>query len=342
MGVICSRCGKYPAAGIIGLCTSCVRESPDIDIAAIHKSSRHKYGLPLSPPRAKAGKRCFLCSNRCSLVPGDTGYCGMRINREGKTGPVTREGYALAHFYKDPLPTNCCASWFCEASGEQGNNLAVFFYGCNLDCLFCQNHSHKNLEFAEMVSMDELLKAAMARDIRCICFFGGSPEPQLPFALQLAERICHESDKKKRICWEWNGCGNLSSVKKAAELSILSGGIVKFDLKAFHLNIGRVLCGVDISMSFSNFSRVAQLNRDKNYLTATTLLVPYYIDEKEVGQIAGFIAGLDPNIPYSLLVYHPRNFLKDLPITPGIQVEKCYSAACQRLNRINIGNKHLL
>ncbi|MFZ2071457.1 MAG: hypothetical protein WAV32_07685 [Halobacteriota archaeon] len=42
------------------------------------------------------------------------------------------------------LPTNCCAAWFCPGSSHYGKvNIAVFFYGCNFNCIFCLNASHK-------------------------------------------------------------------------------------------------------------------------------------------------------------------------------------------------------
>ena len=51
-------------------------------------------------------------------------------------------------------------------------------------------------------------------------------------------------------------------------------------------------------------------------LNATTLLVPGYVDEQEVEAIAKFIARLDDQIPYSLLVFYPIFYMSTLPITP--------------------------
>ena len=251
-------------------------------------------------------------------------------------------GSALAHMYLDPLPTNCCAAWFCRGSRDSGCNLAVFFYGCNFDCLFCQNATHKHLSGAPVLSADALVKAAIEPHVRCVCFFGGSPEPQLPFALEVSRRIIEESGNRKRICWEWNGCGSPRLVESAAELSLRSGGVVKFDLKAFHPDVARALCGVDTSRSLENFSRIARTFREADLLTATTLLVPYYVDAEEVGAIARFIAGLDAGIPYSLLIFHPDYQMSDLPVTPLNQIDACMEAARSHLQRVNLGNVHLL
>jgi pyruvate formate lyase activating enzyme len=148
-----------------------------------------------------------------------------------------------------------------------------------------------------------------------------------------------------RICWEWNGCGNPTLVKCAAELAARSGGIVKFDLKVFAPQVSIALSGVPNQRAYENFALVADEFFEQSeppVLTATTLLVPYYVDEREVEQIASFIAEINPAIPYSLLVFHPSYCMRDLPITPRAQVFKCYEAAKRHLQHVNIGNQQLL
>jgi len=73
-------------------------------------------------------------------------------------------------------------------------------------------------------------------------------------------------------------------------------------------------------------------------LTAATLLVPGYVDASEVEKIAIFLEGLDREIPYSLLVFHPDFMMNDLPVTSRRQVEDCYQAAKRHLERVNVGN----
>jgi pyruvate formate lyase activating enzyme len=78
-------------------------------------------------------------------------------------------------------------------------------------------------------------------------------------------------------------------------------------------------------------------------LTATTLLVPGYIDEEEVGKIAEFIASISRDIPYSLLVFYPAYCMADLPVTSREQAVRCFRAAKDAgLKRVHVGNLHLL
>ena len=175
-----------------------------------------------------------------------------------------------------------------------------------------------------------------------MCFFGGTPEPQLPFALRVAERITERSGGSRHICWEWNGTADPRLAVKAAELSRKTGGTVKFDLKAFTPNLHLALCGTDNRRTLENFRMLVELYAGEELVTAVTLLVPYYVDAGEVELLASFIAEIDTDTPYSLLVFHPDFLMDDLPVTPRAQVNDCYEAARTHLNRVNVGNRQLL
>lgn len=87
----------------------------------------------------------------------------------------------------------------------------------------------------------------------------------------------------------------------------------------------------------------AGLRRSPPPLIASTLLVPGYVDEAEVAPLARFIAGLNPDIPYSLLAFYPRFYLQDLPATSRAQAERCRATAeAAGLRRVHLGNAHLL
>jgi pyruvate formate lyase activating enzyme len=73
------------------------------------------------------------------------------------------------------------------------------------------------------------------------------------------------------------------------------------------------------------------------------LLVPGYIDPVEVGAIAGFIAGLNAEIPYSLLAFSPQFLMRDLPLTSKALAHECLQAARDcGLKNVRLGNVHLL
>ena len=365
--VRCQICGEEPQiiASSLLICPDCVRKHPDeaIEYSKLaHSKNREVWHLPPIVP-SKEGRQCHICSNECSIKKGEIGYCGIRINENGRLHSIAGKSKALLHTYLDPLPTNCCSTYFCpggpsstgyprfayEKGAEYGYyNYACFLYGCNFSCLGCQNDQHRGLKTAERYTFEKFTNQIKTNPkISCICWFGGSPEPQLPWALRASKRaIKIEPERIMRVCWEWNGAGNKKLVQNAVALSLETGGNAKFDLKYSSPVLSQVLSGVSNERSFTNFeacyNKFYQKREENPVLTATTLLVPGYMDKQEVAEIVQFIASLNKSIPYSLLIFHPDSFLLDLPVTPRQQVKECYEVAKSHLDNVHLGNKHLL
>ena len=361
----CQLCGVTSAdiAKALGVCLDCIRRRPQkaLEIAANgHRTSRAQFGLPPTPPEDPDGILCHLCANACKIGENRIGYCGLRQNRDGRLTGASATNGKLA-WYHDPLPTNCVADWTCAAGTGAGyptfahcpgaefghKNLAVFFQACSFSCLFCQNWHFKNETFSSPTRTVEDLVRDVDPQTSCICYFGGDPSPQLPFSLKAARAARHQKKGEiLRICWETNGSMNPDLLDPMMELAVCSGGCVKFDLKAWDTNLHAALTGVNNQRTLNNFTRAAAYTGRRSQppvLIANTLLVTGYIDAEEVGAIARFIASLDPNIPYSLLAFHPQFFMSDLPMTSRVLANRCSQAASDAgLTNVRIGNVHLL
>ena len=82
--------------------------------------------------------------NQCSLCPRmcfadrevTTGYCGVKN--------TLRVARAALHFWEEPC-----------ISGEEGSG-AVFFTGCNLRCVFCQNYQIARAEQGKEITVERL------------------------------------------------------------------------------------------------------------------------------------------------------------------------------------------
>ena len=316
--------------------------------------------LPLVPPRAEDGITCTLCMHACRIAEGGTGYCGLRRVVDGKLlGGRPHEGNVS--FYHDPLPTNCVGSFVCPGGTGCGyplyavsngpeyghKNLAVFHHACSFNCLYCQNYHFKAQTASETAVTAKELAGAVTERTSCICCFGGDPTPQILHALK-ASKIALEkaSDRILRICWETNGATREPYLGMMADMSLHSGGCIKVDLKAWDEGLHRVLCGVTNRQTHQNFEILSGWIRRRPqppFLIASTLLVPGYVDEHEVAAIARFIARQNPEIPYSLLAFHPHFYLHDLPTTSRSHALRCKEAAeAVGLKTVRIGNLHLL
>ena len=265
--------------------------------------------------------------------------------------------------------------WAYRPGAEHGYmNLAVFYEACTFDCLFCQNWHFRQRSTKNQTRTAAELAQSVTASTSCICFFGGDPTCQLPHALA-ASRLARRQNRQQilrrgpgphlqnfangtrpqtrktafwgpRICWETNGSMNPKLLDAMMSLSLDSGGCIKFDLKAMDASIHYALCGVGNSRTLENFARAARRIPQRPQpppLVASTLLVPGYIDAREVEAIASFIAHLDPDIPYALLGFHGDFLMTDLPSTSWKQAEGCLATArAAGLKRVRLGNVHIL
>ncbi|MEM3541828.1 MAG: radical SAM protein [Candidatus Methanomethylicia archaeon] len=369
-GGICKICGieSKIVSSVIGVCVDCLRnnwsEAKKI-ILNVHGKSRARYGLPQFPPKSIGGLRCGICDLDCILSVGDKGFCGLVENVNGKL--VRHAGTPMAglvEWYYDPIPTNCVGAWFCPAStglgypkyaltmnGEHGYyNLAVFYGGCNSDCLFCQNWQHKQLvvKGKPLMSAEDLASKVNFRTT-CICFFGGDPSPHVVHALAVSEYALKKASSEGRIlriCWETNGHFSEAFMNRIVDVSLKSGGIIKFDLKAWSPEVYYTLTGIDIGRVYENVKLILKHWNERPEVPlfmASTLLVPGYVDVYEVEGISRFLASFDRNIPYSLLAFHPDYLLIDLPPTSKSHAKIALETARNAgLRNVNLGNIFLL
>jgi len=186
-------------------------------------------------------------------------------------------------------------------------------------------------------------------NVSCICFFGGDPSSQMPHALKTSKLALERAKRKGRIlriCWETNGYWKKEFALKAAEFSLVSGGTIKFDLKTWDANLNKALCGVSNKPTLESFKMIGERffkkRSELSVLTASTLLVPGYVDVEEVENLARFIAEIDPAIPYTLLAFCPHYVMNDLSTTRREQADQCYDVASKYLEHVRIGNINLL
>ena len=117
---------------------------------------------------------CTLCPRKChaNRAAGETGFCGA--------GAELKAARAALHFWEEPC-----------LSGSRGSG-AVFFSGCNLRCIFCQNYdisvknTGKTLSVRRLARIFLELQEKGAANINLVtaCHF----IPQICLALAMAKK----------------------------------------------------------------------------------------------------------------------------------------------------------
>ncbi len=376
----CRICGRdWLVSETLGVCVDCIRNRREDALNIIRGKRwlwRIRLGLETEPPR-NGSIHCHVCINECRISNGSRGFCGVWIN-DGKLRPLGGEGKLTLMTYLDPLPTNCVATPVCPAvgrgypkyslsrHGEYGYfNLAVFMGGCELDCAFCQNYEHKVWiahgkvgGLLRSVTIDELVKEALNPRVTCVCYFGGDPTPQSSLLVLASRKIINEAlargQQPKRICWETNGLANPLIMREMARLSLISGGIVKIDWKAWNPGVYEALTGVNGERAIKRLventdliARIARERPDPPLLVVSILLVPGYVDAEEVRGIASYVSSLsnkyNVNIPIVLLAFHPDYLMKDLPPTSIHHMDEAIKIVREAgIKEIYVGNEWLL
>ena len=116
---------------------------------------------------------CRLCPRQCGVDRSkQTGYCGVSDR--------VKPARAALHFWEEPC-----------ISGERGSG-TVFFSGCALKCVFCQNYQLSAGHFGKEVSIQRLaeifleLQQQGAHNINLVT--GGHYVPQIVQALELVRK----------------------------------------------------------------------------------------------------------------------------------------------------------
>jgi len=363
----CRVCGEQKdlIAKAIAVCGDCLRQGSTKGRALAiraHARPRRELGLPEVAPRDEATRACEVCANACQPSDGQRGLCGAREAKDGRVEPRVGTAREAAVFWKAfPLPTNCCARWVCPGSSASGypkysysrgperghDSLAVGYYGCTFDCLYCQSCGTRSVEGAPRASAQQLADAM--DKVSCACLFGGDPTPQLAHALaaaKIARAKARREGRKLRICFETNGAMNRKLLRAMADVSLESGGCIKVDLKAFNEDVHQALCGSSNARTLDNFAYLAGRRRERPevpLVIASTPLVPGYVDVEEVAALARFIARQGKDIPYLLIGFFSCYHLKDLPNTSLQHARRCLAAArAAGLRNVRLDNRELM
>lgn len=142
---------------------------------------------------------CTLCPRNCHVdrTAGKTGYCGQ-------TDQIKAARAAL-HMWEEPC-----------ISGQTGSG-TVFFSGCNLGCVFCQNHGIASGSAGKIISGERLAQIFLELQEKQACNINlVTPSHFVP---QIAEALEKAKENGLRIPVVYN----TSSYEKAETLRRLEG-----------------------------------------------------------------------------------------------------------------------
>jgi len=256
--------------------------------------------------------RCFLCNHGCVIGDGGKGLCGVRENRGGTLESLVY-GKVIARNV-DPIEKK---PLFHFLPGSRSYSIATV--GCNLKCLFCQNAdisqmpADRNRIWGDDTSPDMILQDALASRSSTIAYTYTEPTIYFEFALDTARLA---SPRGLKNIFVSNGYMTEECLQEIS--SDLHGANI--DLKSYSDKFYREQCGARLEPVLKSIGLMKKMGV---WIEVTTLLIPGLNDsDDELKGIAGFLADLDPDIPWHISRFHPTYRLTNVPSTPPERIHR--------------------
>lgn len=274
--------------------------------------------------------RCDLCAHRCVIKPGQRGVCSVRENQNGILYSLVY-GLALAANV-DPIEKK---PLFHFLPGTKSYSLCTT--GCNFRCEFCQNWQESQISKSperQIVGLplppEKVVQQALDSGCQSIAYTYTEPTIFFEYAYDTALLAKRAGLANVFVT---NGYQTPETIKKMKGII----NAANIDLKAFSEDYYRKICGAKLAPVLES---IKLMHQEGIWIELTTLVIPEQNDsEKELTQLAKFIASVDKNIPWHLSRFHPDYKMTDSYPTPLGTLEMAYEIGKKAgLNYIYLGN----
>ena len=248
---------------------------------------------------------CTACGHLCKLKSGQRGICKVRYNDQG----ILRVPFNyVAGLQNDPIEKK---PFFHALPGSRAMSFGML--GCDFRCAYCQNWFtsqtlRDNLSTQESTHMTakDICELAQRNDARTIVSTYNEPLITSEWAVE----VFQEARKRGiRTAFVSNGHGTPEVIEYISPWI----DFYKIDLKTFSEKNYRKLGG-NLTAVLDTVDRVFSAGM---WTEIVTLVIPDYNDsDKELTNIAEFIATISTDIPWHVTAFHPDYKMKDKGRTP--------------------------
>lgn len=273
---------------------------------------------------------CNLCSHTCRIKDSALGICQVRKNDGGLLSSLNYASVIASHV--DPIEKK---PLFHFLPGSKSYSIACL--GCNFQCGFCQNWQISQAKEAQKIKINsnqleasKVVANAVSSNCQSISYTYTEPTVYFEFAYDCAKLASQAGLYNNFVT---NGYMSAEALEYIAEYL----DAANVDLKSFSDDFYRKVCKASLKPVLDSIKLMKKLNI---WIEITTLIVPGYNDsDQELSAIAGFIAGIDKEIPWHISAMHPDYKLTNLPPTGYGVLNKAFEIGKSKgLNFIYLGN----
>ncbi len=258
--------------------------------------------------RLEGGRvHCYLCAHNCRFGPGKRGICAVRENIDGGLYTLVYGKVAAANI--DPIEKK---PLFHFLPGSKSFSIATA--GCNLRCMHCQNYEisqlpreRRDLEIPGTdMSPEEVVSLAASAGCGSISYTYTEPTIFMEFAYDCM-RLARERGMKN--VFVSNGFMSPEAANFIAPYLDANNIDMKGDDDFY-----RKVCGARLGPVKET---IKTMHEKGVWVEVTTLVIPDYNDSDQVlSDIARFVKGVSPDIPWHVSQFYPAYKLLDKPRTP--------------------------
>jgi pyruvate formate lyase activating enzyme len=238
--------------------------------------------------------RCYACGHRCLILEGHDGICRVRFNRGGTLLVPWNYFGALQC---DPIEKK---PFFHALPGTLAMSFGML--GCDLHCGYCQNwftsqalRDPRSTAPPIPMTAEQFVKLAVKYGVDTVTSTYNEPLITSEWGVEVFKEA-------RRHGLHTSYVSNGNGTKEVLEYIRPWVDFYKVDLKSFNDKSYRQLGGKLDSV----LKTVEMLHEMGFWLEIVTLFIPGFNDSQdEMREIAKFLAGISPDIPWHCTAFHP-------------------------------------
>jgi pyruvate formate lyase activating enzyme len=250
--------------------------------------------------------QCHLCAHECRIPVAEFGICGVRQNVRGVLYTLAYGQVVAANV--DPIEKKPLYHFL-----PGSLSFSVATTGCNFKCGFCQNWHISQAPIngddtpRRTLMPEQIVAAAKKNNCRSISYTYTEPTIFFEYAFDTARLAREEGLYNVFVTNGYMTRQALETIRPYLDAA-------NVDLKSFRDSSYRTLCKARLQPVLATIAAMKELGI---WLEVTTLVVPGENDsDEELGQIARFLAGVDPDIPWHISQFHPDYRFQGHQVTP--------------------------
>lgn len=249
--------------------------------------------------------RCLACGHRCRIMPGRHGVCHIRFNEDGELR--VPYGY-VSSLAADPIEKK---PFFHAYPGTEA--LSFGMLGCNFHCPFCQNwvtsqtlRDNRATVEPQLIDPQQIVQIALEHNCKVLSSTYNEPLITSEWAVEI-----FKLGQPHGLIGSYVSNGH--ATPEVLEYLRPYVDLLNIDLKAFRDPTYRKLGGI-----LENVLETIRLAKQMDYwIEIITLVVPDLNDsDEELTEIADFVAGVSPDIPWHVTAFYPTYKMTAPPRTP--------------------------